>query len=132
MLLQDYLIRKFGVHTTTLILIDSSSGSVINFQGVENIPKDPKGASFPWRYPKCSDILGSSSGHLITSANGNTNVTHPSSSSTKHQVVNASQLNGFIKGFYFAAYWVSYSKSMIKRYKVRCKENHVKRIFVQN
>jgi hypothetical protein len=81
--------------------MDSISGSVINFKAKEKIVADPFGEDFPWRYPKCSEILAS--GHLIAS-----NTSNPSYA--RHQLVNASQLNGCIKGLYFGAYWVSQVK----------------------
>jgi len=94
---QGHLFRKYGVLGQTpkpVILIDSSSGEVINFQGREKLLEDPKGSQFPWRHPTCTDIL--ESGQLVRFSKNLTAI----------EAANVTHIKDCIKGIYFGAFWV--------------------------
>lgn len=77
--MQEFLIRKYGVYqSSSLILIDSTSASVINFNGMPKILQDPKGIGFPFKNRPYSLIL--SSGPLISIKDSNSSSSSNSSS----------------------------------------------------
>lgn len=90
MFFQSKLWKKYKVKfTPTLVLIDGSTGKLITDKGRDCLSDDVDGKNFPWETKSLENILD---GKLLKGSD-----TADSNSA----------LTGNIKGFYFAAHWVS-------------------------
>lgn len=90
--MQGKLSKHFKVGgIPTLVLLDGSSGRILNKNGRAIVNSDPEGNNFPWKAKKLHDIL--KGGEFINNAG--------------EKKTFETDIKGKVLGIYFSAHWVS-------------------------